>query len=359
MKVAKEKIYLKPAGVIFLLAFALFLNSCEESPVIVDELPEIETVSAASTYYGDTLEIYGSNFGGHSQHNMVMFRDSLIVNSYDCIRWTNSLVQLEVPIGASSGTFAVVSDSVVSNRLEIEISPLPPLETVSIPAGSFIMGSAIGLDDELPVHEVTLTKAFEISKYEITYFFWHAVTREEGLTPQNKNLPIAGITWLEAVEFCNRVSDILGLEKAYDLDGEEVAFDEEANGYRLPNEAEWEYACRAGRPGDFGGAELGDAAWYVGNSGYKAHPVGRKQPNAFGIHDMLGNVREWCWDWYTENYYSASPEADPLGPASGERRVMRGGSYADGNSLCRATNRHYPDYTPEKCGLRLVRTIRE
>jgi formylglycine-generating enzyme len=186
-----------------------------------------------------------------------------------------------------------------------------------------------------------------------------------------RTCPSRRVTWYEAVEYCNELSRQEGLDPCYSGSGASILCDFTANGYRLPTEAEWEYACRAGTETDFhtgnmthSGSSpidpaLDRAGWYGGNSGSTTHPVGEKEPNAFGLYDMHGNVYEWCWDWYAGNYYASSPAEDPRGPASGSDRVVRGGSWHY-NALATAVPRYrgylYPDNRNYSLGFRLVRT---
>ncbi|MFP4529410.1 MAG: formylglycine-generating enzyme family protein, partial [Candidatus Kapaibacterium sp.] len=171
-----------------------------------------------------------------------------------------------------------------------------------------------------------------------------------------KNLPVAGIEWAEAALFCNELSKIEGRDTCYIFNGGTVEFDTSSAGWRLPTEAEWEYLCRGGSDGDFAGPGNPDEmGWYSANSGYRAQPVAEKSANAWGIHDMHGNLWEWCWDYYSADYYEQSAPIDPLGPESGSRRVLRGGSYADGLALMRSANRRANDIPKEHCGIRIVR----
>ena len=146
------------------------------------------------------------------------------------------------------------------------------------------------------------------------------------------------VSWLDAVNFCNKMSEKDKRTPFYRINGTDVA-DVGGNGYRLPSEAEWEYACRAGSAtlfpfGDDAG-KLGEHAWYSSNSQSKTHQVGQKRPNAWGLYDLLGNVWEWCGDWYDEKYYASWLAADPPGPTKASYRVFRGGSWLNG-TLVRA-----------------------
>jgi formylglycine-generating enzyme required for sulfatase activity len=200
------------------------------------------------------------------------------------------------------------------------------LEMIRIPAGTFQMGGGKG--DETPVHTVTLD-AFLMDKYEVTQAEYE---RHELPNPSHfkgPTLPVEQVTWAQAAYYCNVRSEADGLKPCYDE--KSTACDFEANGYRLPTEAEWEYACRAGGDADycFGNdpRKLGDYAWYTDNAGRKTHPVGQRQPNAWGLYDMHGNVAEWCNDIYDKGYYPKSPAVNPHGPPDGKLYVLRGGAW--------------------------------
>jgi formylglycine-generating enzyme len=178
-----------------------------------------------------------------------------------------------------------------------------------------------------------------MARTEVTQEQYEAVMGSNPSNFKGPDLPVERVTWYEAVEYCNELSRQEGLDPCYSGSGASMLCDFTANGYRLPTEAEWEYACRAGTETDFhtgnmthsGSSPLDPAldraGWYFGNSGSTTHPVGEKEPNAFGLYDMHGNVWEWCWDWYASDYYASSPAEDPRGPASGSDRVVRGGSW--------------------------------
>ncbi|MBN1809745.1 MAG: formylglycine-generating enzyme family protein [Planctomycetes bacterium] len=215
------------------------------------------------------------------------------------------------------------------------------LELVYIRAGKYMMGSN-DYDDEKPVHEVEITKGFYMGKYEVTQGQYERVMGNNPGRFKGIDNPVEPVTWDEAMEFCRKASGITG------------------KNVRLPTEAEWEYACRAGSTEEycFGHDEnmLGDCAWYSSNSGHQTHPVGQKFPNAWGLYDMHGNLLEWCSDWYGENYYSQSPRQDPKGPGTGEGRVRRGGSWCDNTFVCRSACRNStpPDFRFCNLGFRVV-----
>ena len=230
----------------------------------------------------------------------------------------------------------------------------------SIPGGTFQMGSPAG-SHEQPVHSVTVS-AFQMGRYEITQAQYQAVV---GSNPSSftgdSQRPVEMVIWYDAVTFCNKLSEAAGLQPCYNLTT--WACDFTKNGYRLPTEAEWEYACRAGTityyyTGD-DESDLAKAGWYVRNSGNTTHTVGGKQANAFGLYDMHGNVWEWCNDWYGS--YSSGNATDPQGPSSGSDRVVRGGSWDSGpgpaNGDCRSSYRdgRYPVGGNPDVGFRVVR----
>ncbi len=228
--------------------------------------------------------------------------------------------------------------------------PRDPIEFVPIPAGEFEMGGT-KVDNEQPVHRVRISHGFEMGKYVVTQAQWEGLmgtTLRQQRDQGNKNWPLCGegadypmyyMSWEEAQEFCCKLN-------------------ERGDGYtyRLPTEAEWEYACRAGSIGDYAG-NLSDMAWYEGNCGGKTHPVGKKRANAWGLYDMHGNVWEWCGDWYAANYYERSPSTDPQGPSTGSHRVFRGGGWLDPATSCRSAHRGAatPGYRGNGFGFRLVR----
>jgi sulfatase modifying factor 1 len=210
--------------------------------------------------------------------------------------------------------------------------PPPPsalVELVDIPAGVFSMGSD-EYASEKPVHEVRIS-AFRCMKFPVTRRLYQDVMGKDPGRPAGEadDRPVNQVSWYDAIEFCNRLSEREGLTPAYRRDGDNVSWDTATDGYRLLTEAEWEYACRAGTRtrysfGD-GEGKLGEYAWYSKNSGNAPHPVGTRQPNPWGLHDMHGNVWEWCWDWYGS--YRSEPQVDPMGPPAGNGRVLRGGSF--------------------------------
>lgn len=218
------------------------------------------------------------------------------------------------------------------------------VEFVKIPAGSFTMGRdknfEEGDDVETPQHKVTITRDFYLGKYEVTQAQWVAVMGSNPSNFMGRTNPVEQVSWDDVQVFLGKLNQM-----------------EPGRGYRLPTEAEWEYACRAGSTTKyaFGDSEneLGDYAWCYENSGERAHPVGQKRPNAWGLYDMHGNVWEWCEDWY--GTYPSGSVTDPKGSTMGSRRVLRGGSWFDYAQSCRSAFRlvRSPGNRDNSLGLRL------
>jgi formylglycine-generating enzyme required for sulfatase activity len=217
-------------------------------------------------------------------------------------------------------------------------APLPIITTKSgiemilIPAGSFDMGSQHGPEEEKPAHKVWI-ESFLMDRHEVTQAEYEQRGQIEAFPNpahfKGADLPVEQVSWPQAARFCNARSRAEGLQPAYNEDT--GACDFEADGYRLPTEAEWEYACRAGTNTDYSfGSEarkLGDYAWFTDNAAKKTHPVGQKKPNPWGLFDMHGNVAEWCQDVFDKGYYKSSPEKNPRGPSEGKEYLLRGGSW--------------------------------
>ncbi len=214
------------------------------------------------------------------------------------------------------------------------------MEMVVIPAGWFEMGNAKGMADESPVHRVWVD-SFWMDRFEVVQSQFRRFQIPDPSHFKDPNQPVERANWTDAAIYCNERSLAEGLEPCYDETTWECDF--QANGYRLPTEAEWEYACRAGTNTaySFGhsAARLSDYAWFADNSNGKTEPVGRKKPNPWGLHDMHGNVAEWCNDWYGTDSYARSPERNPRGPAEGNERVLRGGAWNASAESCRSSYR--------------------
>jgi acetoin utilization deacetylase AcuC-like enzyme/formylglycine-generating enzyme required for sulfatase activity len=238
------------------------------------------------------------------------------------------------------------------------------IEMVLIPAGRFSMGDAAGEDDEQPVQQVEIGP-FYMDACEVTQASFQALTGRNPSKSRGPDKPVEQVSWVAAVQYCNLRSAREGLKPCYDL--KTLRCDFSADGYRLPTEAEWEYACRAGTTArwSFGNdpGELDKYAWFKGNSGKTTHAVRQKLPNPWGLYDMYGNVAEWCNDCYGE-HYEAAAGSDPRGPAAGSERVLRGGSWATPADACRSAARHNeaPQFADacfgrEQYGFRCVRSV--
>ncbi len=236
------------------------------------------------------------------------------------------------------------------------------VEMVVIPAGSFRMGSDQGMPDEKPVHEVQIG-SFWMDRHEVTQDQFAKYQLPDPSHFKGEGHPLDQINWTDAALYCNERSLAEGLEPCYDEETWTCNF--AANGYRLPTEAEWEYACRAGADSaySFGNSESGlnDYAWFGDNAGGTTHPVGQKKPNSWGLYDMHGNVAEWCNDRYGESYYASSPATNPRGPAEGGERVLRGGAWNASAASCRCAYRSSDPSLDDTClasdaiGFRCVR----
>jgi formylglycine-generating enzyme required for sulfatase activity len=203
-------------------------------------------------------------------------------------------------------------------------------EMIRIDGGTFTMGSPSNeqgrTTSEGPQHQVTVD-SFYIAKFPVTQNEYQELMGRNPSHHKGPALPVEQVNWFDAVEYCNKLSEKEGLTPAYTVSGNNVTWNSEADGYRLPTEAEWEFACRAGtQTPHYSGTSVDEVGWHVGNSSTRTNPVGEKLPNAWGLYDMLGNVLEWCWDWLGS--YSTEENNNPLGPASGTSRVYRGGCWS-------------------------------
>ena len=241
---------------------------------------------------------------------------------------------------------------------------------VLVEKGSFTMGDT----DEKPTHKVTFTYNFYIGKYEVTFDEYDAFCEATGRSKPNdswwgrESRPVINVTWWDAIDYCNWLSEKEKLPKAYDdkgnfldKDGRVTTDITKVLGYRLPTEAEWEYAARGGNKSRgyqyAGSSTVGDVAWYDSNSGNKTQEVGKKAPNELGIYDMSGNVWEWCSDWYGN--YSSSAQTNPYNSTTGSVRVNRGGGWYGIATYTRVAFRNFnsPTYTYDFLGFRITRTV--
>ena len=231
-----------------------------------------------------------------------------------------------------------------SDNISIPVKDGISIDMVRVEAGTFIMGATPEMkdtdDDDKPTHQVTLTNDYYIGKYEVTQALWQAVMGNNPSRFKGDNLPVECVSWNDCQEFLSKLNSVTGKK------------------FRLPTEAEWEYAARGGKKSRgcqySGSNNLSDVAWYTDNSGSKTHIVGSKQANELGIYDMTGNVFEWCKDRYGK--YSSSSQTNPTGATSGFYRVFRGGGWSKTARFCRSSCRdnYGPGYRYINLGLRLV-----
>jgi len=247
---------------------------------------------------------------------------------------------------ANKQTQKTVSSSTTSSNKKTYTVNGVSFTMVRVAGGTFTMGASSGdseaHDNEKPAHQVTLS-SYSIGETEVTQALWQAVM---GSNPShftgNLQRPVERVSWNECQAFIRKLNSLTGAT------------------FRLPTEAEWEYAARGGSQSigyKYSGSDnLGSVAWYSDNSSGTTHPVKGKQPNELGLYDMSGNVWEWCADWYDSSYYSSSPSSNPKGPSAGSYRVNRGGSWNYNAWLCRVSDRSYntPSATYDNLGLRLV-----
>ncbi|MDR0567753.1 MAG: formylglycine-generating enzyme family protein [Spirochaetaceae bacterium] len=236
---------------------------------------------------------------------------------------------------------------------------LVPENMVWVAGGSFRMGNQVYNDDEKPVHTVEVSSFF-MGKTPVTQEEYQSVMKTNPSNFPNLAAPVERITWYDAVEFCNKLSLMQGLIPAYYGTNDQISCDFSANGYRLPTEAEWEYAARGGNLDSLnfnlpGGNRGNTVAWYKENSRNMTNAVGKKEPNILGLYDMAGNVWEWCWDRY--GLYEDKSEYNPQGPQTGATRVVRGGSWNSAEDDLRSTYRHTgnPGLRYNDVGFRVVR----
>lgn len=236
----------------------------------------------------------------------------------------------------------------------------PSLGEVLISAGTFEMGEGSSSVSS-PSHEVTLNRSFYMMDAPITQALYESVMGENPSffsgESDSKQRPAEQVSWFDMVKFANALSEREGLEIAYEIEGGSVTWNREAKGYRLPTEAEWEYAARGGEDYEYAGSDyLDEVGWYEENSNVETHPVKQKQPNGYGLYDMSGNVCEWCWDWYDSDYYEDG-QVDPVGPENGSWRVIRGGACYQASDYAPVVFRNFtpPDDLTGALGARLVR----
>ena len=332
---------MKPLFPILILLFAFSANVTnvsfhqEGNKVII--LYDLDRQADVSVYMSTDG---GRTFGGALQHVTGAVGKNVPAGAGKRIEY-DALAEYD-KLQGEDFVFKVKASSLLENATVNGV----PFEMVLVQGGTFTMGatSEQGSDaesDERPAHSVTVSD-FYIGKYEVTQAQWRAVMCSNPSHFKGDDLPVECVSWNDVQVFIRNLNALTGKT------------------FRLPTEAEWEYAARGGNRSagyKFSGSNyIGAVAWFINNSGGKTHPVGGKSPNELGLYDMSGNVCEWCSDWYGSSYYGSSPSNNTQGPSSGSSRVLRGGSWFSDSGYCRVSNRDYdnPDLRDDGIGVRLV-----
>jgi formylglycine-generating enzyme required for sulfatase activity len=347
--------------------------------VVVDR-GEREIVKVAPVPRNGGLKVIATDRLGNAAEARVRIDDADAGRTYQPITLLRGSHRVLVDGAAGSWAGDVVIDESV--LLEFPVS-LPGLEVdaaqatagaiaeprsarmVRVPEGKFMMGSPPSdlehSSDEIR-HSVRISKPFMLMTTELTQAQYESVMGENPSQVTGPDLPVGNVSWMDAVQYCNRLSEREGLSPAYRIGFRNVTWNRDSNGYRLPTECEWEYACRARAATNYsqGASEaaLDSVGWYEANAAATgAQPVGGKAPNAWGLYDMHGNVWEWCWDRYGE--YKSGVETDPQGPSNGEFRVVRGGSWDYAADFCRSAKRvqFMSGYAYPNVGFRVARNV--
>lgn len=274
---------------------------------------------------------------------------------------TQKLTSKADTVSQQDGDSAVESQQILFNGNTSD--PNDPRAVVRIPAGIFTMGCTKeqGSDcraNEKPAHRAIIKRDFYLMKNEVTQSLYDRVMGFNPSEVKGVNQPVSNVSWYDAVQFCNTLSAIEGLDQCYTIDGQDISWsNKRCNGWRLPTEAEWEYAARGGESFKYAGSDkVDEVAWDASNSD-QAQPVGQKKANGYGLYDMSGNVWEWVWD--SKGDYHSDETIDPTGLRSIRFRMLRGGSWLDDSDRVRVTYRYlyYIDYEDSMVGFRVARHL--
>ena len=358
------------------------IQSSTTASVVIDVTPDVLSIGWTLKIENNEGEYDVQGFGDRTVSNLPPGRFT--------VDWQPVPDWIEPDGGWTDGVLVESGQEQVGGTYTLR--PSLEIEMIEVPGGVFTMGSQeweLGYrppyyvparpDNEAPRHDVTISRALLVSATEITQHQYESVTGENPSSfSGSANRPVETVTWLKAAQFCNALSDDQGLELAYSIVGASVIWNQDAVGYRLPTEAEWEYFCRAERDEAFAHGPITEPGitpdwqldphapsdpvldrlgWYNKNSGYQTFPVASKLPNEWGLYDAHGNVFEWCWDWYGDEFYTEDAVTDPTGPSTGSLRVLRGGSYGDPAANCRSALRYKinPTTVLPAAGFRVVR----
>lgn len=308
------------------------------------QTPIINSIDKKVFKTGVSLKISGSNFGITQSASFVSF-GSEKATTYS--NWTDTEITVIVPDNAKTGSLTVTVGGKTSNAVTYTIQETNDIiPTILVKGGTFKMGTNDASSfDAYPQHNVSLSD-FYMGITEVTQAQWKTVMSSASNPSRykNDNAPVEQVNFYQTIDFCNKLSLMEDLTPCYTIDNSQspakIVCNFNANGFRLPTEAEWEYACKAGTDSEYG--FNGDFNQYVvcaENQDFNPKEAKSRKANLFGIYDMHGNVAEWVWDWYQSDYYSSSPSSNPSGPDSGELKIFRGGSYQNGIDYCIATLR--------------------
>jgi formylglycine-generating enzyme required for sulfatase activity len=365
------------------ILITLLIISCEERDLLQTPNAKISKFENVILWLGDTLNYFGENFPAPNTSNYFLLKvdsdssNNKIIPSEQANIWTHSRISLINNGSYNSGTISLIFAGDTSEARLVSFKKIPLLDTVEINSATFSMGYEFGELDEKPVHEVYLSNNLIVTKFEITQKIYSLVTGYNLSVINDLDLPVHTITWEDAASFCNELSLLYGFTEVYNLSGSSATINLEQSGWRLPTEAEWEYIAGAGNSDQFiGYSDLADGAWYNINSGFVPHEVGTKQPNSFGIYDILGNVAEYCTDGFISDFYSRTYSStysstisgtfsaeiiatNPVAYSGDEIYVVRGGSSVQSDRYCRLTARSSSQKSNDGnfIGFRIVRTV--
>lgn len=342
--------------IILLLFSLIFIVACNDTSVITPEPIKFGKLQKDTINKRENLILLGENMGIRPA-GMKILIDSNYVLGLDSIKvWNNSKIEIIPPKFTGKHQLRILTEKDTSPVYTYYLNEVRNIDFKLVVADSFLMGDNNGLVNERPAHMVKIPKDFYASIYEVSQAVYIDVCDANPSITKGDNLPVHNIDWIDAVIFCNKLSKIKGLSLYYKIINDIVSIDTNSNGFRLPTEAEWEFMCRAGSKGDFNvDKNPNEFAWYNLNSGFQLKESGKLLPNAFGLYDMHGNLWEWCWDYYADDYYKSSPKLNPLGPNTGKNRVLRGACYSSGSTDLRSSSRNQPEDKKSKTGIRIIR----
>lgn len=340
-------------SILFLFLIIISITSCtDEAEIVNNNTFEINSISNQNSFLYDTVTVHGIGFDV-DEIEIESISDEF---TYQVVNQTNTEFTFVPLTILEDSEFALVIGANKTNTIQFEVNPTPNYDTTIVESGEFMMGSITGFSDETPVHKVNITNELIVFSHEVTNLLWHQAMDSVIVNSELRSYPKDSISWNQAVAFANRMSIIYGLAPAYMINGNQVDFDYNSNGWRLPTEAEWEFLCKGNSDTDFSGTgNINEMGFYDSNSGLNKHKIGEKNANDNGLYDLHGNLWEWCWDFYSPSYYSHESQENPSGPSDGTRHVIRGGSYQDGFNYARSTNRSIKKFDLKSIGLRLVR----